>query len=106
MGVVQRQGFKYSIINFIGVGIGILSTLFIYPNALEIIGLFRSLFDASVLATIIVLLGSPTSAVRFFPKYRDDETSHKGLLSWLLIVYASGFFTFPFVLSFPQSANA
>lgn len=99
MGVVQRQGFKYSIINFIGVGIGILSTLFIYPNALEIIGLFRSLFDASVLATIIVLLGSPTSAVRFFPKYRDDETSHKGLLSWLLIVYASGFLLF--LLFFP-----
>jgi len=99
MGVVQRQGFKYSIVNFIGVGIGVLSTLFIYPNALEIIGLFRSLFDASVLATIIVLLGSPTSAVRFFPKYRDDETSHKGLLSWLLIVYASGFLLF--LLFFP-----
>ncbi|HUR30767.1 MAG TPA: polysaccharide biosynthesis C-terminal domain-containing protein [Saprospiraceae bacterium] len=99
MGVVQRQGFKYSIINFIGVGIGILSTLFIYPNALEIVGLFRSLFDASALATIIVLLGSPTSAVRFFPKYRDDESSHKGLLTWLLIVYASGFLLF--LLFFP-----
>ncbi len=99
MGVIQRQGFKYSIINFIGVGIGILSTLFIYPNALEIIGLFRSLFDASVLATIIVLLGSPTSAVRFFPKYKDDESSHKGLLSWLLIVYAAGFLLF--LLFFP-----
>ena len=99
MGVVQRQGLKYSIINFIGVGIGIISTLFIYPNALQIVGLFRSLFDASVLATIIVLLGSPTSAVRFFPKYRDDESSHKGLLTWLLIVYASGFLLF--LLFFP-----
>jgi O-antigen/teichoic acid export membrane protein len=94
MGVVQRQGFKYSIVNFIGVGIGIISILFIYPNALEIVGLFRVLFDASVLATILVLLGSPTSAVRFFPKYRDDATSHRGLLSWLLIVYATGFILF------------
>lgn len=94
MGVIQRQGFKYSIISFIGVGIGIVSTLFIYPNALELIGLFRSLFDASVLATILVLLGSPTSAVRFFPKYRDDATAHQGLLSWLLIVYAGGFILF------------
>ena len=54
MGVIQRQSFKYSIINFIGVGIGILSVLFIYPKALEVVGLFRSLFDASVLATIVV----------------------------------------------------
>ena len=104
MGVVQRQGFKYSIINFIGVGIGILSTLFIYPNALEIVGLFRSLFDASVLATIIVLLGSPTAAVRFFPKYRDDASSHQGFLSWLLIIYAGGFILFmlffPFISEF------
>jgi len=99
MGVIQRQGFKYSVINFVGVAIGIISTLFIYPNALDIIGLFRSLFDASVLATIVVLLGSPTSAVRFFPKYQDAESSHKGLLSWLLIVYGAGFLLF--LLFFP-----
>ena len=99
MGVVLRQGFKYSIINFVGIGIGIISTLFIYPNALELVGLFRALFDASVLATIIVLLGSPTAAVRFFPRYRDEASSHKGLLSWLLIVYATGFLLF--LLFFP-----
>ena len=94
MGVIQRQGFKYSIINGIGVLIGIFSTLYIYPDALEMVGLFRALFDASVLATIIVLLGSPTAAVRFFPKYKDDKTAHKGLLSWLLLVYAAGFILF------------
>ncbi len=94
MGVIQRQGFKYSIINALGVLIGIFSTLYIYPDALEMVGLFRALFDASVLATIIVLLGSPTSAVRFFPKYKDDTSAHKGLLSWLLIVYAVGFILF------------
>ncbi len=94
MGVIQRQGFKYSVINALGVLIGIFSTLYIYPDALEMVGLFRALFDSSVLATIIVLLGSPTSAVRFFPKYKDDESSHKGLLSWLLMVYAAGFILF------------
>lgn len=99
MGVVQRQGFKYSIVNFIGVGIGVISILFIYPNALEIIGLFTALIHASILSTILVLLGSPTSAVRFFPKYRDDESSHRGFLSWLLIVYATGFILF--LLFFP-----
>jgi len=91
MGVIKRQGFKFSIVSFIGVGIGVCSTLFIYPNALEMVGLFRSLYDASVLATILVLLGSPTSAVRFFPKYRDEASGNKGFLSWLLIVAGTGF---------------
>jgi O-antigen/teichoic acid export membrane protein len=91
MGVIKRQGFKFSIVSFVGVGIGIISTLFIYPNALEMVGLFRALFDASVLATILVLLGSPTSAVRFFPKYRDADSGHKGFLTWLFMVAGFGF---------------
>lgn len=94
MGVIQRQGFKYSVINALGVLIGIFSTLYIYPDAMEMLGLFRALFDSAVLATIVVLLGSPTSAVRFFPKYKDDSSSHKGLLTWLLLVYAAGFLLF------------
>jgi O-antigen/teichoic acid export membrane protein len=99
MGVIKRQGFKFSIISFIGVGIGIFSTLFIYPKALEMVGLFRSLYDASILATIIVLLGSPTAAVRFFPKYVDNKTGNKGFLSWLLLVTGAGFILF--LLLFP-----
>lgn len=91
MGVIKRQGFKFSIVSFIGVGLGVLSTMFIYPKALEMVGLFRTLYDASILSTIIVLLGSPISAVRFFPKYRDETSGHKGFLTWLLIVAGSGF---------------
>jgi O-antigen/teichoic acid export membrane protein len=99
MGVIQRQGFKHSIINLIGMVIGTASTIFIYPHALEVVGLFRSLFDASVLAFLIIQFGSPTSAVRFFPRYRDDATAHKGFLSWLLLAYAAGFVLF--LLFFP-----
>ncbi len=100
MGVVRRQGFKYSVISFIGVAIGVVSTIFIYPDALELYGLFGSLFNASLLASLVVLLGSPTSAIRFFPKYRDDESSHKGLLSWLLMIYGGGFLLFLFFFPF------
>ena len=91
MGVIQRQGFKHSIVNLLGMAIGILSTIFIYPLAPEIVGLFRTLFDAAVLSFLVIQFGSPTSAIRFFPKYRDEESGHKGFLSWLLIIYAGGF---------------
>jgi len=99
MGVIKRQSFKFSIISFIGVAVGVYSTLFIYPHATKMVGLYRALYDASVLASILVLLGSPTAAVRFFPKYRDDSSGHKGFLTWLLIVAGSGFLVF--LLLFP-----
>ncbi|HZV68256.1 MAG TPA: polysaccharide biosynthesis C-terminal domain-containing protein [Saprospiraceae bacterium] len=103
MGVIRRQGFKFSIISFVGVGLGVISTMFIYPNALEMVGLFRSLYDASVLAAVLVLLGSPTAAIRFFPKYNQDGTGDRGFLSWLLIVAGCGFgiflILFPFINS-------
>jgi O-antigen/teichoic acid export membrane protein len=99
MGVIQRQGFKSSIVSYIGVAIGAISTIYVYPKALEILGLFRAMFDGSVLIGIIVLLGSSISAVRFFPKYRDNETGHNGFLTWLFMVAGSGFILF--LLAFP-----
>ena len=68
MGVIQRQGLKGSIVSYIGVGIGALSTLYVYPKALELLGLFRSLYDASILVGIMILMGSSTSSIRFFSK--------------------------------------
>ncbi len=99
MGIIQRQGLKSSIISYIGVAIGIISTMYIYPSALEIIGLFRSLFDASVLIGIVVMMGSSVSAVRYFPRYQDSATGHSGLLSWLLLVSGIGFLIF--LLAYP-----
>lgn len=104
MGVIQRQGFKYSVISLVGMLLGIFSVLFIYPDALEVVGLFRVLFDAAALSTIFVLLGSPSSAVRFFARFRDEGSGHKGLLSFILIIYAGGFILymifFPFISGF------
>lgn len=99
MGIIQRQGLKSSIISYIGVAIGVLSTMYIYPSALEILGLFRALFDASVLIGIVVMMGSSVSAVRFFPKYQDVKTGHGGLLTWLLLVSGVGFLLF--LMAFP-----
>jgi len=101
MGVIQRQGFKSSIVSYIGVAIGAISTIYVYPKALEILGLFRAMFDGAVLLGIIILLGSSISAVRFFPRFRDKDSGHNGFLTWLFMVAGSGFLVlllaFPFI---------
>ncbi len=94
MGVIQRQGFKSSIVSYIGVALGAVSTMYVYPYALEILGLFRAMFDGAVLIGIVVLLGSSISAVRFFPKFRDDDSGHNGFLTWLFLVAGGGFVLF------------
>src|SRR6187551_2947549 len=100
MGIIQRQSLKSSLISYIGVGIGIISTLYIYPHALEVIGLFRALFDSSVLIGIVVMMGSSASAIRFFPRYKDDATGHNGFLSLLLLVSGASFLVFLLVYPF------
>jgi Lipid A 3-O-deacylase (PagL) len=55
MGIVHRQGFKHSIVNYIGLGIGLLSTVLICPFAVGMPGVAQLLF---VLAIPLLTLGS------------------------------------------------
>ena len=91
MGLVQRQSIKYSIVNWAGVLIGVLSTLFVYPHALEEYGLMRFIIDTSTLVYPFVSLGMNSLIIRFFPRFEDKEKGHHGflflLVTWGLIGY-------------------
>src|SRR5690606_5782177 len=86
MGVIQRQGFASSIIGYIGVVIGGVSTVLIYPKALEMYGLYQFLYDTGIMLGIFVMMGSGQAAVRFFPQFEDKSSGHQGFLTWLLMV--------------------
>lgn len=92
MGLVQRQSIKYSVVNGVGVLIGVFSTLFVYPHALEEYGLMRFILDSSTLVYPFVSLGVGSLIIRFFPRFEDKEKGHHGLLfflvAWGLIGYA------------------
>lgn len=92
MGLVQRQSIKYSVVNGVGVLIGVLSTLFVYPRALEEYGLMRFIIDTSTLVYPFVSLGVGSLIIRFFPRFEDKEKGHRGflffLVAWGLVGYA------------------
>jgi len=68
MSVVARQSLKYSIVGYFSTLIGILSTVFLYPNDLEFAGKLQFVFQTALLILPVVALGIMHANVRFFPK--------------------------------------
>lgn len=90
MGIIIRQSVRQSIVQYIGIGIGMISTLFIYPLALTETGLMRFILNTAQLVAPFSLLGAHVLAVRFFPVFKDEPTRHHGFLSLLNIIALTG----------------
>lgn len=84
MGVIQRQSLKHAVVNFIGLVVGSLSMLLVYPHALEAYGLVQFLLWVAIIGLPLYSLGANILAVRFFPKFTDSATGHHGFLRLLL----------------------
>lgn len=85
MGVFQRQGLKYSVVNWFGICVGALSTVFVFPYALEEYGIIRFVLDTSLLVFPLVSLGMSYVILRFFPYFKDQDTQNHGFLGLMLL---------------------
>ena len=90
MGVIQRQSIKQSIINYLAVGIGAISTIFIYPLDKEAYGLARFIIDTSLMIAPFILMGFSAVTIRFFPQFKDEEKGHSGFLFFLVMAVSAG----------------
>jgi O-antigen/teichoic acid export membrane protein len=90
MGVIQRQSLKHTAVNMAGLGVGALSTLYVYPNVLEGHGLFQLLLGIGIIGLPVMTLGANTLGVRFFPRFMDKTTGHHGFLGLLLLQCLTG----------------
>lgn len=100
MGIVARQSIKGTIATYIGVAVGIVTTFFIQTKALqpEQIGLIDVLLQCSILFSGLAQLGTNSSAMRYYPFFKDEEHRDHGFFGWTLLVPLIGF-TF-FLLAF------
>ncbi len=85
MGIVKRQSIKTSVVNYVGVAIGMLNVLLVYPHALEAYGTARFFIDTSMLLIPFILVGMNVIVIKFFPTFQDDERHHHGFLSLLIL---------------------
>ncbi len=83
MGVIIRQGLKYSVVRYSAIFLGLLSTIFIYPLVLDEIGLVRTIQAIALVMAPIAHLGSNVAALRFFPKFNSDKLKAAGFFSLL-----------------------
>ena len=91
MGIVRNQSIKNSISFYIGMSIGAVNTILIYPNVFkdnpEHFGLIQVLVAYAIVISTFTTVGVPTTFMRFFPSIKE-----KGQLFFLsLIVPFIGF---------------
>ena len=96
MGIVVRQSIKGTIMNYLGVAVGFITTFFVMTKYLtqEEVGLTRVMADAALLLSGLAALGTNTSAMRYYPYFKDKESRDHGFFGWTLIVPAVGFVIF------------
>ena len=96
MGIVARQSIKGTIATYIGVAVGIVTTFFIQTKALqpEQIGLVDILLQCSLLFAGLAQLGTNSSAMRYYPFFKDEEHRDHGFFGWTLLVPLIGFVFF------------
>ena len=100
MGVIAKQSIRGTIVTYLGIGVGIITTFFVLTRFLttEEIGLARVLIDAATLFIGLAQLGTNASIIRFYPyfKEKDSEEDH-GFFFWALVVPFIGFLLFALV---------
>lgn len=85
MGVIQSQGIKRSVLSYLGVFLGVISTLFVYPLDMASYGLTQFLYSSAEFLWPFMALGIPSLAVRYFPHFQNEDTRHHGFLALLLV---------------------
>ncbi len=100
MGVVIRQSILTSIISYIGVVVGYVNLLYLYPKFLEPeqIGLMRTLQDSAMLLAPFAQFGLAQSIVRFYPHF-SARTQANTFISFILVcaVFTYGIFIIVFL---------
>ncbi|MEK6506763.1 lipopolysaccharide biosynthesis protein [Myroides sp. C4067] len=69
--ISTKQAFLFTIINYIGVLIGVVSTVLIYPQDKELLGIIRFVDACAQIMFPIIVLGSTHALINFYPKLSE-----------------------------------
>ena len=103
MGIIAKQSIKGTIVTYLGVAVGFVTTFFVITRFLsaEDIGLARVMIDAATLFIGLAQLGTSASILRFYPYFvsfspKDGLSAQRsnnehGFFFWTIVVPMVGF---------------
>ncbi|GBL36020.1 hypothetical protein EMGBS15_16150 [Filimonas sp.] len=115
MGIIKRQSLKSSIVNYIGVLLGVVFFNFIFPHLIskEYLGLIGLLQNIMWVFAALPALGLPLIMYKYFSNWKDEDTlSHFNAFALLAMAMASLLFVGLYMLlkqpivAFYQSKSA
>ncbi len=105
MGIVVRQSIKATVVNYVGILLGFVTTMFVLTKYLPVedVGLRSVLFEAAVLVATLSQLGASVSVLRFFPYFKNKNNGHNGFFFYVIMLPLVGCVVFiPLYLLFKE----
>lgn len=96
MGVIAKQSIQNTLISYLGVALGFVSTMLLFPNILtpDQYGLTRFLLSPALVFAQFAHLGIKNIVIRYFPYFKDTEESRSRLLTLTVVIPMVGFIVF------------
>lgn len=93
MGIVEKQGVRNTVLSYLGVIIGYVNVVLLFPAffTTEQFGLIQLLISASVIYAQLSQLGIVNAITRFFPFFKTPDRKHNGFVSIIVSILLSGF---------------
>lgn len=70
---IRKQAFFYTLINYVGTAIGIVSVLFIYPLNLELLGTVRYIDNIAQMLYPVMVLGASHALIKYYPALNEQK---------------------------------
>jgi O-antigen/teichoic acid export membrane protein len=115
MGIIIRQSILTSLISYVGVAIGYVNLLYLYPKFLEVeqVGLLRAIQDTAMLFAPFALFGLGQSIIKYYPHFGSEDAKRNNFLTFIFTlallaygIFLVAFFTFQDLLISLVEKNA
>lgn len=92
MGVLARQATWNAVLAYVGMGLGFINVVLLYPRILpeDEFGLTRLMVSIATIAAQMAQLGLDNTVLRYFPYFRNSERQHNGVLGLVLALGTGG----------------
>lgn len=94
--MVKRDSISITILSYVGVVIGFVNKILLFPNFLseEQVGLTGILLTVALMYAQFSALGVNSAVIRFFPFFRTPDKKNNGLFFWSALIICIGFLFF------------